>query len=72
MKPIVNYVFKRFGPRIRDSTLKPVIIPKHEKSTHLFNDQIISMNLFGMSSHDIHHHVQQLYGVEVSPETIVP
>ena len=57
-------------PRDRNSTFKPVIIPKHEKRTPLFNDQIISMYSFGMSTRDIQRHLQQVYGVEVSPETI--
>ncbi len=56
--------------RDRNSTFKPVIIPKHEKRTPLFNDQIISMYSFGMSTRDIQRHLQQVYGVEVSPETI--
>ena len=57
-------------PRDRNSTFDPVIIPKHEKRTPLFNDQIISMYSFGMSTRDIQCHLQQVYGVEVSPETI--
>lgn len=57
-------------PRDRNSTFEPVIIPKHEKRTPLFNDQIISMYSFGMSTRDIQIHLQQVYGVEVSPETI--
>ena len=57
-------------PRDRNSTFEPVIIPKHEKRTPLFNDQIISMHSFGMSTRDIQRHLQQVYGVEVSPETI--
>ena len=57
-------------PHDRNSTLEPVIIPKHEKRTPLFNDQIISMYSFGMSTRDIQRHLQQVYGVEVSPETI--
>ena len=36
----------------------------------LFNDQIISMYSFGMSTRDIQRHLQQVYGVEVSAETI--
>mgnify|MGYP006381704799 CR=1 FL=1 len=35
-------------PRDRNSTFEPVIIPKHEKRTQLFNDQIISMYSFWM------------------------
>ena len=57
-------------PHDRNSTFDPVIIPKHEKRTPLFNDQIISMYSFGMSTRDIQRHLQQVYGVEVSPETI--
>lgn len=57
-------------PRDRNSTFEPVIIPKHEKRTPLFNDQIISMYSFGMSTRDIQRHLQKVYGVEVSPETI--
>ena len=57
-------------PRDRNSTFEPVIIPKHEKRTPLFNNQIISMYSFGMSTRDIQCHLQQVYGVEVSPETI--
>ena len=53
-------------PRDRNSTFESVIIPKHEKRTPLFNDQIISMYSFGMSTRDIQRHLQQVYGVEVS------
>lgn len=57
-------------PRDRNSSFEPVIIPKHEKRTPLFNDQIISMYSFGMSTRDIQRHLQNVYGVEVSPELI--
>ena len=40
-------------PHDRNSTFDPVIIPKHEKRTPLFNDQIISMYSFGMSTRDM-------------------
>lgn len=57
-------------PRDRNSTFESVIIPKHEKRTPIFNDQIISMYSFGMSTRDIQRHLRQVYGVEVSTETI--
>ena len=41
-----------------------------KNARHFFNDQIISMYSFGMSTRDIQRHRQQVYGVEVSPETI--
>ncbi|WP_433172901.1 transposase [Treponema maltophilum] len=43
-------------PRDRNSTSEPVIIPKHEKRTPFFNDQIISMYSLGMSTRDIQRH----------------
>ncbi len=57
-------------PRDRNSTFEPVIIPKHEKRAPIFNDQIISMYSFGMSCRDIQRHLQNVYGVEVSPDLI--
>ena len=51
-------------PRDRNSTFEPVILPKLEKRTPLFNDQIISMYSFGMSCRDIQRHLQQVYGVD--------
>ena len=57
-------------PRDRNGTFEPVIIPKHEKRAPLFNDQIISMYSFGMTCRDIQRHLQNVYGVEVSPELI--
>lgn len=57
-------------PRDRNSTFEPVIIPKHEKRAPLFNYQIISMYSFGMSTRDIQRHLRQVYGVEVSAETV--
>ena len=57
-------------PRERNDTFEPVIIPKHKKRSPLFNDQIVSMYSFGMSTRDIQRHLQQVYGVEVSAETV--
>ena len=57
-------------PRDRNSTFEPVMIPKRSKRAPLFNDQIISMYSFGMSCRDIQRHLQNVYGVEVSPELI--
>jgi len=57
-------------PRDRNSTFEPIIIPKHEKRTPLFNDQIISMYSFGMTDRDIKSHLEKIYNVEVSPDLI--
>jgi len=56
-------------PRIklwdRNSTFHPIIVPKHEKRSPLFNDQIISMYSFGITNQDIKSHI-----VDVSPDLI--
>ena len=57
-------------PRDRNSTFEPIIVPKHEKRSPLFNDQIISMYSFGMTDRDIQSHLEKIYNVEVSPDLI--
>jgi transposase-like protein len=43
-------------PRDRNRTCEPIIIPKHEKRMPLFNDQILSRYLFGMTDRDSKRH----------------
>jgi putative transposase len=57
-------------PRDRNSTFEPVIIPKGETRFTGFDDKIISMYARGMTTRDIQGHLQELYGVEVSPTLI--
>ena len=57
-------------PRDRNGTFEPIIVPKHEKRSPFFNDQIISMYSFGMTDRDIKAHLEKVYNVEVSPDLI--
>lgn len=57
-------------PRDRNGTFEPVIVPKYQKRTPLFNDQIISLYARGMSVREIQAHLGEIYGVDVSPELI--
>jgi transposase-like protein len=57
-------------PRDRNGTFEPIIVPKHEKRSPLFNDQIISMYSFGMSDRDIKKHLEKVYNIDVSPDLI--
>lgn len=57
-------------PRDRNSTFEPVIIPKGETRFIGFDDKIISMYARGMTTRDIQGHLQDMYGVEVSPTLI--
>ena len=57
-------------PRDRDGTFEPVIVKKHQGRLDGFNDTVISLYARGMSTRDIRGHLEELYGVEVSPELI--
>ena len=57
-------------PRDRNSTFEPVIIPKGETRFTGFDDKIISMYSLGMTTRDIQKHLEEIYGVDVSPSLI--
>jgi putative transposase len=57
-------------PRDRNSTFEPVIIPKGETRFTGFDDKIISMYARGMTTRDIQAHLQEMYGVEISPTLV--
>lgn len=57
-------------PRDRNSKFEPGIVPKYSRRLPLFNDQIISLYSRGMTNRDIQSHLNEIYGVEVSPELI--
>src|SRR5881227_2660117 len=57
-------------PRDRNGTYDPKIIPKHERRFSGFDEKILSMYARGMSTRDIQSHLEEMYGVEVSPALI--
>jgi transposase-like protein len=57
-------------PRDRRGTFEPAIVPKHQKRVPLFNDQVISMYAFGMTTRNIQEHIKKIYNVDISPELI--
>jgi putative transposase len=71
-----NTIFGYFGnldittPRDRNSTFEPVILPKGETRFTGFDDKIISMYARGMTTRDIQGHLQEIYGIDVSPTLI--
>jgi len=57
-------------PRDRAGTFDPKLIAKYQRRFPDFDEKIISMYARGMTVRDIRGHVEELYGIEVSPELI--
>lgn len=57
-------------PRDRNGTFEPQIVKKHQTRFDGFDDKILSMYARGMTTRDIQAHLQEIYGVEVSPTLI--
>ena len=57
-------------PRDRNGEFEPQIIPKHQREITGIEGQILSLYSKGMSNRDIEDHLQNLYGVDVSPTMI--
>jgi putative transposase len=57
-------------PRDRSSEFEPVIIKKHQRRFDGFDDAILSLYSRGLSTRDIKAHLEDIYGVEVSPDLI--
>ena len=57
-------------PRDRNGEFEPQLVKKHQKRFDLFDDKIISMYARGMTTRDIQGHLEEIYGVEVSPDLI--
>jgi len=57
-------------PRDRNSSFEPQILKKHQTRFDGFDDKILSMYSRGMTTREIQGHLQEMYGVEVSPALI--
>ena len=57
-------------PRDRDGSFDPKIIGKRQTRFTGFDDKILSMYARGMSTREIQGHLEEIYGVEVSPTLI--
>ena len=57
-------------PRDRNSEFEPQIVKKGQRRFTGFDDKIVSMYARGMTTRDIQGHLEEIYGVEVSPELI--
>jgi putative transposase len=57
-------------PRDRNGTFTPQIVAPHQRRFSGFDDKILSMYARGMTTREIQGHLEEIYGVEVSPSLI--
>ena len=57
-------------PRDRNSEFEPMIVKKGQRRFTGFDDKILSMYARGMTTRDIQGHLEDIYGVDVSPDLI--
>jgi putative transposase len=57
-------------PRDRQGEFEPIVVKKHQSNVTGIEDQIIAMYAKGISTRDIQDHLEQLYGIDVSPTMI--
>ncbi|WP_443018435.1 IS256 family transposase, partial [Sphingobium sp. Ant17] len=57
-------------PRDRQSSFDPQLIAKYQRRFPGFDEKIVSMYARGMSTREITGHLQDLYGIDVSPDLI--
>ena len=57
-------------PRDRTSEFEPQIVKKGQRRFTGFDDKILSMYARGMTTRDIQGHLEEIYGVDVSPDLI--
>ena len=57
-------------PRDRNGSFEPQILPKRQTRFDGLDDKIVSLYACGMTTREIQGHLQEMYGVEVSPTLI--
>lgn len=57
-------------PRDRAADFEPLIVGKRQKNVAGIEEQIIALYAKGVSTREIQDHLQQLYGIDVSPTLI--
>ena len=57
-------------PRDRNREFEPKIVPKHQRSVNGIEDKILGLYATGMTTRDISEQIRELYGVDISSETV--
>src|SRR4051794_38809242 len=59
-------------PRDRRATFDPRLIAKYQRRFSGFDDKIVSMHVWGMSTREAVGYLRELFGVEVWPDLVIP
>ena len=57
-------------PRDREGTFEPTIVPKRKRDVSAIEDKVLAMYAKGMSQRDIADTIEDIYGFDISHETI--
>ena len=57
-------------PRDRKGEFEPQVVKKHETDVSRIADMVVSMYAKGMTVRDIQSHLEDIYGADISPQTI--
>jgi len=57
-------------PRDRDGSFEPQLVKKGQRRFDGFNEKILSLYARGLTTRDIQAHLEEIYGVEISPSLI--
>lgn len=57
-------------PRDRKGSFEPQLVPKRQRRLEGFDEKVLALYARGLSTRDIQGHLEELYGVEVSPMLI--
>jgi transposase-like protein len=57
-------------PRDRNSEFEPEIVPKNSKDLSAIEDKVISMYGKGLTTRDISDHIEDIYGIPLSAQTV--
>ena len=57
-------------PRDRDASFQPQVVGKRQTSVGNFSGKIVSLYARGLTTREIQQHLEEIYGIDVSPEFI--
>jgi putative transposase len=57
-------------PRDREGSFEPALIAKYQRRFPGFDEKVVSMYARGLTVREIQGHLQELYGIDVSPDLI--